>query len=67
MMIEVLESELQAAGWTPEVFGQLPVNERRWVVSGILRRRLDAKSQFAASMMERANPNFTQFSVVVGQ
>jgi len=68
MVTELRESELRAAGLTPALFVKLPINERRWIASALLRARApaDKQSHFAANMMERANPNFTQFTVLFG-
>ena len=67
MTTEIKESELNARGLTPAQFESLPIYEKRWAAASILRKRPDGQSQFAADMMERANPNFTHFAVLNGQ
>lgn len=67
MITELKESELRARGLTPQQFEHLPIHERRWAAASVMRQRPDSNSQFAADMMERANPNFTQFTVICGR
>ncbi len=64
--IDLAESELRIRGYSPETFWLLNPQARRWVASNILRNRFDENSQFAAEMMERANPNFNDFVVLSG-
>jgi hypothetical protein len=64
--VELLQSELALRGYTPESFKILPIPNQRWVASNIMRNRGDERSQFAADMMERANPNFNDFVLLNG-
>ncbi len=66
MTVELKESELLRTGHTAASFRLLRFPEQRWLASSILRDRPDNESQFAAEMMERANPNFNDFVVLSG-
>lgn len=66
MKVELLQSELAIRGLTPASFQMLAIPAQRWVASNIMRNRLNEKSQFAADMMERANPNFNDFVILQG-
>ncbi len=68
MTVELAASELAIRGYTPQAFWMLKIPMRRWIASNILRNRpvSDEQSQFAADMMERANPNFNDFVIVSG-
>jgi hypothetical protein len=66
MRIALAESELAERGLTPAQFRRLRIPERRRIASNILRNRPDAESHAAADMIERGNPNASDFDIYSG-
>lgn len=66
MTVEVLESEILSRV-TPAQWAGMMINERRMLVSLIMRARTDAASHFAGRMMERGIPVFNDFVIIRGR
>lgn len=67
MNIELKQSELAQQGFTPQDFRNLQLAEQRWIAARIYRAHADPEDRFRAEMMDLAHPNFSQFSVLIGQ
>jgi hypothetical protein len=64
MVIELTKSELTVRAVTPAQFMAMPVQQKRWLASQILRSRGDATSHKIAYKIEGAIPSYSEFSVL---
>lgn len=64
MTVQLSKQELRQAGINPDAWSGLQYRERRWIAAVILRKRMTARDQFNAKMIEMQNPNFNDFVLV---
>lgn len=67
MTIELKQSEIEAQGFTVPDFRGLQLAEQRWIAARIYRTHFDLEDHFRADMMDLAHPNFSQFTILIGQ